>query len=39
VEDLTQKFEMETYLTDIRYFLRHSVGKIISESPIIKELE
>ena len=40
VEDLTQKFEMENYLTDIRLLPQApSVGKIISESPIIKELE
>jgi hypothetical protein len=30
---------MENYLTDIGYFLRRPQGKIISESPIIKELE
>jgi di/tricarboxylate transporter len=40
VKDLTQKFEMENYLTDIRLLPQApSVGKIISESPIIKELE
>jgi di/tricarboxylate transporter len=40
VEDLTHKFEMENYLTDIRLLPQApSVGKIISESPIIKELE
>jgi di/tricarboxylate transporter len=40
VKDLTQKFEMENYLTDIR-LLPHatSVGKVVSESPIIKDLE
>jgi di/tricarboxylate transporter len=40
VEDLTQKFEMDNYLTDIRLLPQaSSVGKTISESPIIKELE
>jgi di/tricarboxylate transporter len=40
VEDLTQKFEMANYLTDIRLLPQApSVGKTISESPIIKELE
>ena len=40
VKDLTQKFKMENYLTDIRILPgAPSVGKTISESPIIKKLE
>jgi di/tricarboxylate transporter len=40
VKELTQKFEMENYLTDIRLLPQApSVGKVVSESPIIKELE
>ncbi|MFT5336898.1 MAG: di/tricarboxylate transporter [Luteibaculaceae bacterium] len=40
VKELTQKFEMENYLTDIRILPEApSVGKVVSESPIIKELE
>lgn len=40
IKDLTQKFEMEHYLTDIRILPQApSVGEKISESLIVKELE
>jgi di/tricarboxylate transporter len=39
VEDLTQKFEMENHLTDIRLLPQAPLWEKNSESPIIKELE